>query len=360
MAVNSTSITKDGQVYACLFSNKTRMWHPGHTTTFVFPVSEIEQIVSQLNSALSSDTINTATNETAAEIVAQIQKQISNWETVLSNYRQHNADLTPMFTVENIMFLNMTKAFNQWNQGIISDSDLVGVVDGIKSSDDDALTSGSRSVNDGRNVAKFFNGFSQSFQRISDSCNNLIPQYRSQYVKTICGDFDASHWTNFQSLVNGACAIPGSPDAGIAGDGTSANPLGQSSLIKSVCQHRAAAQSKDIPGGLSLDGTDDSLMGFMTNKDKYLTFGAKAPIEISWSSSVSDSKSFSSNLEYSGSKGSSVSSSIGVSLTVLVADSSLGSETSKSHSISIGTTSESSHSYSRSVAIVLGDNDYGL
>jgi len=136
--------------------------------------------------------------------------------------------------------------------------------------------------------------------------------------------------------------------------------LGSSVLIRSACQHRVAAQTGDIPGGLSPDGSDDSLMGFMTSKTKYLTFGAKAPVEISWSSSVSDSKAFSSNLDYSGSKGQPITSSIGGSAAVVVVDSSIGSESSQSHSISIGKSSDSGHSYERSVSIVLGDNDYGI
>jgi hypothetical protein len=333
------------------------MWHPAHTTTFVLPVFEIEQIISQLRKSMSNSTVNLNGGK---NITRQIQKQIKNWEIVLVNYRQHNSDLTPMFTVDNLMYLNMTNSFTQWSDGIISDSDLVGVVDGVKSSDDDALTSSSRSVNDGRNVAKFYGDFSQSFQRISDSCNNLIPQYQSAYLKSVCADFSSSHWNGFASLIDGACGMPSTPDAAVEGDGvSSSNPLSNSALIQTLCQERIAAQSADIPGGLQSDGKMDSLIGFMTSTEKYLTFGAKAPIEISWSSSVSDSKSFSSNLEYGGDKGSSVSSSIGGSIVVAVADSSLGSETDKSHSISIGKSSGSSHTYKRSVSIVLGDNDYG-
>ena len=44
-----------------------------------------------------------------------------------------------MFSVENVLFVNMTKSFRLWEQGIISHADLVGVVDREKQLDDDAL-----------------------------------------------------------------------------------------------------------------------------------------------------------------------------------------------------------------------------
>ena len=594
------------------------MWHPAHTTTFVLPVFEIEQIISQLNIALQNSTINFGDS---AEIAKQIRKQVSNWETVLSNYREHNSDLTPMFTIDNIMYLNMAKAYAQWNAGIISDSDLVGAIDGSNTADDDflgkanadlqstissatnamgtafqgvikglndafrsiqtiesvfnniqqtsslietdiqkvtaviqcavstisnvastissavsnipskiqsAISSGMQSlattvnsaataitnavdkipseissattsglqnaasgassvgeqikggidnisksisswfrrtlmtndsewntlvinqtssnsttsqyinsttfansilggigstvgstagsvlsdipcasqvvnfvssslqtwstliqaanadvnsfVSDFASAAKtfgdattaiktafqntesadsLFSGFSKSFQKISDSCGSLIPQYQSDYMKSVCADFNSAHWTGFQSLMNGACALPGTPNAAVNSDGTSANPLSNSVLIQSACQHRRAAQSGSMPGGLTTDDTDDSLMGFMTKSDKYLTFGANSPIELSWTTSVSDSKAFSSNLEYSKGKDSSNSVSVGGSLFIVEADGSSGGAHDQSHSFSIGKSSESSHSFERTVAIVLADHDYG-
>ena len=594
------------------------MWHPAHTTTFVLPVFEIEQIISQLNIALQNSTINFGDS---AEIAKQIRKQVSNWETVLSNYREHNSDLTPMFTIDNIMYLNMAKAYAQWNAGIISDSDLVGAIDGSNTADDDflgkanadlqstissatnamgtafqgvikglndafrsiqtiesvfnniqqtsslietdiqkvtaviqcavstisnvastissavsnipskiqsAISSGMQSlattvnsaataitnavdkipseissattsglqnaasgassvgeqikggidnisksisswfrrtlmtndsewntlvinqtssnsttsqyinsttfansilggigstvgstagsvlsdipcasqvvnfvssslqtwstliqaanadvnsfVSDFASAAKtfgdattaiktafqntesadsLFSVFSKSFQKISDSCGSLIPQYQSDYMKSVCADFNSAHWTGFQSLMNGACFLPGTPNAAVNSDGTSANPLSNSVLIQSACQHRRAAQSGSMPGGLTTDDTDDSLMGFMTKSDKYLTFGANSPIELSWTTSVSDSKAFSSNLEYSKGKDSSNSVSVGGSLFIVEADGSSGGAHDQSHSFSIGKSSESSHSFERTVAIVLADHDYG-
>ena len=594
------------------------MWHPAHTTTFVLPVFEIEQIISQLNIALRNSTLNFGDS---VEIVTQLRKQVSNWETVLSNYRKHNSDLTSMFTVDNIMYLNMAKAYAQWDKGIISDSDLVGAIDGSNTADDDflgkasadiqsaissatnametafkgvikgltdafnsiqtiesvfknieqtaslietdvqkatavikcavstisdvastissevsnipseiqsAISSGMDSLattinsaataitnaadnipseissatvsgfqnsasgagnigqqilrgvenignsigdafsswfrrklksNDSewnsvwinqtssnRTTTQYFNStifpnsilggigstaesvasdipcasqvvdfvssslqtwssliqsansdvnsfltdfasaaksfgdataaistafqtsesanslfsdFSNSFQKISDSCGSLIPQYQSDYMKSVCADFNSAHWTGFQSLMNGACALPGTPNAAVNSDGTSANPLSNSVLIQSACQHRRAAQSADMPGGLNTDGKDDSLMGFMTNSDKYLTFGASSPIELSWTTSVSDSKAFTSNLEYSKGKDSSNSVSVGGSLFIVEADGSSGGAQDQSHSFSIGKSSESSHSFERTVGVVLADNDYG-
>ena len=326
------------------------MWHPGHTTTFVLPVFEIEQIIVQLQISLLNTTISLGAS---VNVSSQIQQQIKNWQTVLSNYRLHNAELTPMFSVENIMFLNMTKSFNLWNKGIISDADLVGVIDG--GIDDDAV-----SESNPRNIARFSRSFSQSFRTISDSCSSLVPQYQSPYMRTICADFDSTHWSGFSSLVDGACSMPNTPYDGInTGPELKPNPLSNSQLVQTLCLHRVAAQSKDIPGGLSPDGTDDSLMGFMTRKEKYLTFGAKAPIQISWTSSVSDSKTFRSNLALSGGRSSSKSGSIGGSFYAASFDTSQDSGTDMSHSISIGKTSSSNHNFKRSVAISFSDNDYG-
>eukprot|EP01035_Chromulina_nebulosa_P063886 gene63886-87375_t len=137
------------------------------------------------------------------------------------------------------------------------------------------------------------------------------------------------------------------------------SPLRKSALMKSACQHRIAAKSDDVPGGFTSDGTDDSLMGFMTSSEKYLTFGAKAPLELSWASSVSDSKAFSSNLDYSASKESSKSTTVSGSVTFATGGITKDSDEGTGHSISIGKTSDSSHSFERSVSIVLDDVDYG-
>jgi hypothetical protein len=312
------------------------MWHPARATTFVLPVFEIEQIISQLQVSLRSTTVNLNVN---GNTTAQIKKQISNWQTVLANYREHNSELTPIFSVENIMFTNITRAFNAWTKGIITDSDLVGVLDAEV---------------DGKDAANYFKSFSQSFRRITDTCSNVIPQYQSSFVKAVCADFNPSHWTGFQSLLKGACDMPTTPNV------DDPSPLKKSALVKSACQHRIAANAEDVPGGFTSDGTDDSLMGFMTSNEKYLTFGAKAPLELSWASSVSDSKAFSSNLDYSASKGSSESFTLSGSVTFAAGGITDDSGEDTSHSISIGKTSDSSHSFERSVTIVLDDIDYGI
>jgi len=160
--------------FICMYSFSIRMWHPAHTTTYVLPVFEIEQIIEQLQVSLTGDTVNLGA---ASNITAQIRKQISNWNAVLLNYRSHNEGLTPMFTVDDIMFMNMTKSFNLWTEGIITDSDLVNVIEGEKQADDDVLTesyikdiNGARtstrnSVNDNRNVARFLTATLYHLQR---------------------------------------------------------------------------------------------------------------------------------------------------------------------------------------------------
>ena len=144
-------------------------------------------------------------------------------------------------------------------------------MDREKQLDDDAFTTSSCSVNDPRNVVKFYLDLSQSFHTVSGLCSSVIPQYQSSDMQAVCADFDASSWTGFNSLLDGACDMPGAPSA--AGAAASVlpakmNPLRGSALVQSLCAHRIAAAEADIPGGLSSDGAEDSLMGFMKWKEK--------------------------------------------------------------------------------------------
>ena len=74
-------------------------------------------------------------------------------------------------------------------------------------------------------------------------------------------------------ILDGACDMTGAP-AGPAKQ----NPLCNSQLVPSLSTHRIAAVESDIPGGPIID---DSLIGFMKRKEKYLNFGTKSSIEIS-------------------------------------------------------------------------------
>jgi len=314
------------------------MWHPAKASTFVLPVFEIEQIVVQLQNALSNSSDNTAQpGQDSNSIKLQIEKQINNWNTVLSNYRNYNDQLTPVFTVENMQFLNMTKSFATWRTGSISDSDLLTTVQQVAGDDTGAL----------------FSQYSSSFANILNTCNGVVPQYRSQYLNAICNDFDSTHWQGFASLLTGACDMPGTPN-GLN------NPLRNAPFMNAMCQQRsaAAASALDIPGGISGDDTD-SIFGFLQSKDKFLTFGSNFEMSLSWTSGVTDSTTFNSKLESAVSSDSSTTNTKGGAILTVTADFNDDVSSSSGYGISIGKSTSNNHGYERTVSITLGDRDYG-
>ena len=94
--------------YQCVYSYDTYAWQPAHTTTFVLPVYEIEQIVGKLNTVIDN---MDSTLENAATTIAQLQNQTTNWQTVLTNYRNYNSDKTAMLSAETLQFNKMVKVF---------------------------------------------------------------------------------------------------------------------------------------------------------------------------------------------------------------------------------------------------------
>ena len=67
----------------CLTSTETYMWQPGKIATHIPPVIEIEETISKLSTIVKD---LSASVSISAEI-QQLNKQIANWNTVLSNYR---------------------------------------------------------------------------------------------------------------------------------------------------------------------------------------------------------------------------------------------------------------------------------
>lgn len=93
-------------------------------------------------------------------------------------------------------------------------------------------------------------------------------------------------WLQFYSSLESECDLP------TALDGT--NPIS----YDAICQKRVAAQNGDIPGGYK-STSKDSLMAFLEDPKKLITFSANAAISLAWSSSVSGSTTYKSTYEYS-------------------------------------------------------------
>ena len=79
---------------------------------------EIESLIGKLSELQSPD------NSSAKNIT----KQISNWETVLENYRDHNIDRTKMFSAEDIVLNKIVNSFHAWQNGIVNDDDLYLII----------------------------------------------------------------------------------------------------------------------------------------------------------------------------------------------------------------------------------------
>jgi hypothetical protein len=148
--------------------------------------------------------------------------------------------------------------------------------------------------------------------------------------------------------------MPGSPDA------RNKNPFANSVLFQGLCKKGSFADSKDIPGGLEVPSTkDDDMMGFMKSKDKFLTFGSNAPVTLTWTSTVSDSISTTATIDTTLSANDDDDSHIGGNILGVTGMKAQTVGSSEGFLLSLGSTSDSSHEYSRTVTILLDDGDYG-
>ena len=93
-------------------------------------------------------------------------------------------------------------------------------------------------------------------------------------------------WLQFYSSLESECDLPTALDG--------STPIS----YDAICQKRVAAQSADIPGGYK-STSKDSLMAFLEDPKKLITFSANAAVSLSWSSTVSGSTMYKSTYEYS-------------------------------------------------------------
>ena len=93
-------------------------------------------------------------------------------------------------------------------------------------------------------------------------------------------------WLQFYSSLESECDLPTALDG--------STPIS----YDAICQKRVAAKSADIPGGYK-STSKDSLMAFLEDPKKLITFSANAAVSLSWSSTVSGSTMYKSTYEYS-------------------------------------------------------------
>ena len=92
-------------------------------------------------------------------------------------------------------------------------------------------------------------------------------------------------------MINGACA-------GMSMDGEPSNPLSSLPLFLRLCASESLSGSF-IPGGVQSPSGAESLLGFLSDSKKLITFGANSPVDLSWTSIVAESRAFDVELKYS-------------------------------------------------------------
>lgn len=333
----------------CLYAENVLEWQPAHTTTYVLPVYEIEMIVDKLE--ILKAKVESSTDSDKTETVHRLDTQIANWKKVLLNYRSYNNDKFPMFDAETMQFQKMVNTFTKWKEGSLNNDEYKKVVleetvplhglnfiPGLAYPEFLAMSTAQ---------SLFYMAFS-----VQQTCENVVPSYRNEYVSAVCNDFSASKWNDFKTAIFDACDMPELGSENIS-------PLRNSPLVNKMCQERAAASAKDMPKG-ELDATGpDSMFGFMKDKTKYFTFGSSSPFTMSWTIAITDTLTQSVNLD------SALTSALNYKLEAEV--NVAGPYVSFNHEIdgnidyafTIGKSLDSSHSYERTVSVTFQDDDNG-
>ena len=320
-------------------------WHPGAVTTYALPVIEIEMIVDRVSSLVPY--------ATAAD-ASKLNKLIGNWNSVLSDYRAHNTDLTSMFDAETMQFNQAVKQFKDYQNGQLDAQDFASAVaNTLDSSTDFAV------------ITSFAYGLNNAFYLISDTCDQVLPYNvgdtlpgaqedaggAGSYLKGVCSDFDPDAWRSFGTMVNGACA-------GVSADGEPNNPLSSTPLFKQLCASENV-NGDSVPGGLQSPSGPESLLGFLNDNKKLITFGANSPMELSWTSTVSESKAF--NVEFESSRSLTADFLFHVGFEIfgfgIESENDLG--VTNTFTLHLGKSSEEEHESERTVTVSLGDDDGG-
>jgi hypothetical protein len=292
--VNETS-SPEG--FKCLTNVFTFQWHPGKVTTFALPVYEIEELIAKLSILAQRDSANRK----------DITKEVDNWRKVLSDYRDHT-DNADVFTVEDAQLLYFVNKFhtadNSFNPMMRRQLDL----------NPDTP-------------------FATIMDKFYGKCTNSVLQ--------VCQEFHPSRWESVGSFLMGYCKQP--------------NLMMDSEyLLDSVCREGKKTNPSLIKGDITGEN-GHSLFDFLQDSSKTLTFGANAPVTMSWTSSVGDTVANSVVNSLMTEGGVSLDANLGVIVYSYLAS----VEALAGHTMTLGHSYESGHSLDRTVTITLDDSDYG-
>ena len=156
-------------------------------------------------------------------------------------------------------------------------------------------------------------------------------------------------WMTFYSTLESECDLPSALDG--------STPL----AYDAICQSRSAAQSGDIPGGYRSTGAD-SLLAFLRDPQKLVTFSANAPVSLSWTSSVTGAVTYSANYEYTADDD---SEPVDLTSQTDIEGADGGLKTGSTFNpvagnlVRVGKHSNNLESHSRTVSVKLSDSDNG-
>ena len=330
--INSTSPST-----ICLNEKLSLQWQPGAVTVFALPVIEIEILINKLTALVSSSD---------AADAFKLSKQISNWNSVLASYRAHNSEVVDMFTANTMQFNDIISQFKSFQEGQTSLSDFVAALD------TNAYVSESFSISTDT-IYSFMYDLNRAYSDISNTCDEVLPyslDASSNYLANVCNDFSSSTWKDFAKVVMGACSL--------SADGTAASLLSQSVLFQNLCQS-AQVNGDSIPGGLQSTTGGTGIMGFLSDSKKLITFGANSPLTLSWTTAVTDSKTFITGYEVDALLSIEGEIDIGGGIEDFIFDLAGGAGGDQAIAISLGQDSHQGHGSELTVTVTLDDSDSG-
>ena len=312
----------------------------------------------------------------SADDANKLSKLIANWNTVLSNYRSHNNDLTSMFSAEAIQFSQAVQQFKNYQSGQLDAQDFASAVantiDGMVGFSD--IVPILYSLN-----YAYFQFVSTCDQSLPYSATDtLIPAYvvtavtegeevggilagvvgvtedtggAGPFLKAVCDDFDSNAWQSFATMINGACT-------GISADGSPRNPLSSTPLFQQMCASESLTRD-GIPGGLQTPTGPESLLGFLSDNKKLITFGANSPVQLSWTSTVTESRSFTVGYEFSRKITEALVSKDEFEIAGIGFETEDSLALTETFTLQLGKSSEEEHGSERTVTVSLGDDDGG-
>jgi hypothetical protein len=170
--------------------------------------------------------------------------------------------------------------------------------------------------------------------------------YDSSYIQCADLNLNEKQWRKFGTLIDSACKM-GSPSS------ATSNPLINSNTIKAQCLTDKTKKKGDPTFN------DPVMFDFLKKNNTYLTFGAGSPMTMSWTSAVTNAYQFSTQLQAAKSSGSSNAFDISASVFDFTLGGGVGVGGDSSVTINIGKTEDTARQFSRTLTVLLDDEDPG-